>query len=59
MRYKDIGIDCDFEAQGEIVADILEKTIEQVRSTKKPNHRDIQKVNEEYLRVWRNDVRSV
>ena len=52
-------IDWDFEAQGETVAESLEKTIEHARSTKKPNHRDIQKVNEEYLRVWRNDVRGV
>jgi regulator of nucleoside diphosphate kinase len=59
MKCKDMGIDCDFEAQGNSVEEILEKTIAHARSVNKPNHDRALKFNQEYLKVWGNSEEDI
>jgi len=51
LSCKDIGVNCDYEARGATVEDVLKKATEHARK----DHQ-IGKVTEEYLSSWRKKI---
>ncbi len=52
LRCKDVGVDCDFEAHGKTVDEVLKKA--------KVHAKDhgIKRVTEDYLKSWRKLIRN-
>ncbi len=54
LSCRDVGVDCDYQAKGKTVDEVLRKTAEHA---KKDHH--IDKVTKEYLDSWRKKVHEV
>jgi predicted small metal-binding protein len=54
IKCRDVGVDCDFEAQGEIIEEVLQKCAEHART----DH-NMQEIPEELREKVRNAVRDV
>lgn len=51
LSCKDVGVDCDYQARGKTVNEVLKKATEHARK----DH-NIKKVTKEYLDSWRTKV---
>jgi len=51
LNCKDVGVDCDFQARGRTVDEVLKKASSHARS-----HHGIKKVTKDYLDSWRGKI---
>ena len=51
LSCKEVGVDCDFQARGRTVGEVLKKVSAHARS-----HHDIKKVTKDYLDSWRGKI---